>query len=579
MDHVAPSALELPVIWQRPAAGRPDGETPGDPPVATEAGRLRVWCSGFIANRSELLAAGGLAADASDAEIFAALFRRHGVDAARRIAGTLSWILLDSERRELFAGRDRAGTGSVYYSQAADRLVLAERVARVRSHLEGEVGLNLRALVARCHGVAPPPGETAFAEIRSLEPGGRLFASAAGLRIDRYWQLDTQRSLRLRSDTAYAEALRELLFTVVAQYRPAGPCAVALSSGLDSTAVAAALRATGSAAEISLFTFALPGLPEADETAGAMAVAARLGLPLEVIRGEQLWPLSGEAPRTLEEGPLVAYQELWEELYRRLDRRGVRVALTGSSGDHLLGGGGVLVYPDLLLRGSWLELSRQLRAERDRSGAGLPGLVKERLVRPLVRALLPRRWAARKRRLPWLRREFHQTLRECLPRDGRRWSMLPGRRLRLAALQDPMLPFSSSLMSLRAAERGVELRHPLVDHRLLEFAAALPLDQCLRAGVPKFVLRNAMRGYLPEEILRPQERVLPRALFDRGLRERQRETVRELITGMRAAELGLVDEQKLQAAYQRYLEGSGGTMFWHTLALEDWLRRYAWTRP
>ena len=177
--------------------------------------------------------------------------------------------------------------------------------------------------------------------------------------------------------------------------------------------------------------------------------------------------------------------------------------------------------------------------------------------------------------MPWLRRRFRRALLESCPPDGRRWRMLPGRRLRLAVLEDRMLPFGGSLASLRAAEQGVEVRRPLIDHRLMEFAASLPLDQCLRAGVPKWILRNAMRGYLPEQILQPQERVLPLALFERGLRERERLKAQELITGMRAAELGLVDERELQLVYGRYQDGSGSTLFWHTLMLEAWLRRYA----
>lgn len=521
-----------------------------------------------------MLQTAGLAPSAADAEILGALFRRHGVDAARRIAGTLTWILLDRQGETLFAGRDRAGNGSLYYAAVDDQVVVGERIGQVRSRLAGRTSLNRRALVALSHGLAPPPGETGFAEIRAVAPGSILVGSAAGLSLERYWRLDRQEILELRSDGEYAEALRALLLRVVAEYRPRVPSAVALSSGLDSSAVAAALHAAGSADGIALFTFGMSELPESDESAGAADIAAFLRLPLEVIRGDELWPLSGAAPATLEEGPLVAYQGLWEELYRRLRRRDIRVAFTGASGDHLLGGSGVLVYPDLLLRGAWRKLARQLRAEHRKSAATLPGLLWGRLLRPLAKAFQPARRTAAKRCLPWLRPEFRGLLLEVLPAGRRPW-MLPGRGSRLAALEDPMLPFGGSLMSLRAAERQIELRHPLTDHRLVEFAAALPLDQCLRAGVPKFILRNAMRGLLPPRILGLQERVLPLALFHRGLREREQGRVRELLTGMRASDLGLVDERLLRAAYDRYLQGSGSTAFWHTLVLEDWLRRYA----
>ena len=570
--------LELPVVWAPPPGGRAagGGRPAPDRAAAADVGPARVWCSGFIANRRELLAATGLSPAASAADILRALFRRHGPACAQRIIGPFAWIVLDPERGELVAARDRAGIHGIYYAECGGGVVVADRVGEVRLHLQRPGELNLRALVAQSHGFAPLPDETCFAGVRALPPGSLLIGSANGLRLERYWRLAAGKVLRLDRDGDYAEAFRELLFTVVEQYRPAGPSAATVSSGLDSTAVAAALRATGAGSELRLFTFGLPGLPTSDESEGAAAVAEFLDLPLEIIPSEGLWPMSGwDSLELLEEGTVVTYQELWNELFQRLRQRGLRVAFTGVSGDHLFGGTGVLLYPDLLLGGRWRQLALRMREHREQSGEDLSALLGGHLLRPLVKAFLPRRWAVARQRLPWLRREYHRALLESRPADRRRWRMLPGRRLRLAALEDGMLPFGSLLASLRAAAQGIELRHPLTDHRLLEFAATLPLDQCLRAGVPKMILRNAMRGYLPERILRPQERVMPFALFEHAMREREQRRVRELITGMRAAELGLVDEAALRQAFERYLQGSGSTVFWHTLTLEAWLRRYA----
>ena len=128
----------------------------------------------------------------------------------------------------------------------------------------------------------------------------------------------------------------------------------------------------------------------------------------------------------------------------------------------------------------------------------------------------------------------------------------------------------------RQAERnGVEFRHPLLDHRLIEFALSLPTDQTFRASQRKIIVRNAMRGLLPSSVIDMWDKILPSAIFHRGIREREQAKVWPLMTNMRAAEMGFVDEPKLRCAYQDYLDGkTDNTLFWHTLTLEDWLRRW-----
>jgi asparagine synthase (glutamine-hydrolysing) len=131
------------------------------------------------------------------------------------------------------------------------------------------------------------------------------------------------------------------------------------------------------------------------------------------------------------------------------------------------------------------------------------------------------------------------------------------------------------MLTAQAARHGIELRHPLLDHRLFEFAASLPTAQTFAAGMRKIILRNAMRGRLPDEVVDRRGKTYPAAIARRGLRERERAKVWSLVTNMRAADLGFVDEQRLRQAYGDYLTGrSDSSLFWHTLTLEAWLRRY-----
>ena len=143
-------------------------------------------------------------------------------------------------------------------------------------------------------------------------------------------------------------------------------------------------------------------------------------------------------------------------------------------------------------------------------------------------------------------------------------------------MQDPFLTQVAEHCDRRAGARhDIKMRHPLLDHRLFEFAASLPTTQTFRAGQRKIIMRNAMRGLLPDDIVNMWGKITPETISERGLREREQGKVWPLLAHMRAAELGLVDEARLREAYQSYVDRkTNDSLFWYTLTLEDWLRRY-----
>jgi len=125
-----------------------------------------------------------------------------------------------------------------------------------------------------------------------------------------------------------------------------------------------------------------------------------------------------------------------------------------------------------------------------------------------------------------------------------------------------------------ATSFGLQLRHPLLDHRLFELAARLPSTACYRAGYHKLVLRQLMRQRLPESVSATRDKTVPVALFHRGVRGEGRSKVWPLLHDMRADALGLVDQGRLRRAFQRYLDGEDDFTFWRAASLEDWLRRH-----
>jgi len=543
--------------------------------LSLESQACCLWCAGFIANRSDLIQQTGLPKETPDWQLLLHLYQRYGGHAARYIAGPFAWILWDGDRHELVVARDRLGSQGLYYTVHGETVLIANRVELLLDALPSAPVFNPRSVIAQVNGLAPLAGETFYKDIHAVEPGGFLAIRRDRIEVSHYWRVEPQPTLKLASDAEYAETFRGLLCQVVAGY--ISPCrmGVTLSSGLDSTSLAAAIRIVAPAADLTAFCFITPELPEADESQGARAVCDRLNLPAVTIRADLHWPLStAEGIKTSVATPFWGYYtELWDTVFREIQQHGANVVFTGLSGDHLFGGN-VFAYSDLLLTGHWLELGQQIHHHLSHSKMGLLGVLRRMVLGPILHAYLPL-WRKRSSvPVPWLGEKYRSLYQECFVRSDKSYGMLPGRQQRLNTLRDPLLPQGVERSHLQAAEHNIELRRPLLDHRLIEFAASLPTTQTFRAAQRKIIVRNAMRGYLPDDVLDRWGKIYPTAIAERGLKEREQAKVWALMTNMRAAELGFVDEQRLQQTYRDYLAGKENSLFWHTLTLEDWLRRY-----
>jgi asparagine synthase (glutamine-hydrolysing) len=388
-----------------------------------------------------------------------------------------------------------------------------------------------------------------------------------------YWQIEPQPVLRLRDDTSYAEAFRERFFSIIEEYSDQGAAGVTLSGGMDSTSVAAALRSVAPNALLTAFSWVSPELPEADESRAIEAVGRKLRCPVITIAADQLWPLRSD-PGILPSpaGPFFNfYSDLWDVTFRRVRAHDLRVLFSGLGGDHLFGGN-VFSYPDLLLTGRWGRLVSEIRTHLPHSELNLKQLVRRMVLGPIAEPFLRPFRPLAAPASTWIGNGLKDVLES---QSETPHGLLPGRRERLRVLRDSLLPAVAEMMTAHAAQHGIELRHPLLDHRLVELAASLPTSQTFSAGVRKIIMRNAMRGLLPDEVVERSHKVYLNTVAERGLREREQAKVWALMTNMVAAEMGFVDEERLREEYRSYLEGkTRRARFWHTLTLEAWLRRY-----
>lgn len=556
-----------------------------------ESGELRRWCSpaqadlvvqdgvlamaGFVANRAALLA--GLPNTASDAEIITAAWRQSGQRAAETIFGDAAWIAYDVRKREATLACDRLGLNGVFYASHGSEIWLSLSLDALLACWPGRRAVNPSAIARQLNAQPPAEGETHYAGIHALERGCTLTLTAGKQQLRRYWDMRLLPEIKLASDAEYADAYRALLFNVAREYAPAGRAAITLSSGMDSNSVAAALREVAPALDLIGMTWTSPELPAADESRHVHEVAAKLDIPLHQVLGDQFWTMCHpEGIRTQRGTPFTLYyDDLWDAGHACIRDAGATTVFDGFAGDVLFGAN-VFAYPDLLMEGRWLQMAREFRSHMRQTTSGItwPRALRMMVIAPMAKAYLPA-WARRKPApSTWLHASqvdlWRSTQAPPPARAGK-----PGRLMRLEVLAQPFTTQVGMYYGSLARRFGLQPRHVLLDHRLIEFALSLPTNQSIRNGQRKTIMRNALRGRLPDSVVNMWGKIVPTLISERGLREREQTKIWSYMANMRAAQMGFVDEPALHKAYRDYLDNkTQNALFFYALSLEDWLRRY-----
>ncbi|MBN2117195.1 MAG: hypothetical protein JW730_11520 [Anaerolineales bacterium] len=559
----SPDPVLLDTEWSRPL--QPNG--------------LSLWSSGYVANQDELISRYGLSKQLSTSDLLLFLFRKMGATAsAKLVAGPCSWMVWDPAQKLLLVVSDRMGLAPLYYAQFKGCLWIAddENVLLTKAGIPRQS--NPSAVVAQIDSLSMLEDETIYKDIYKLTPGTVWTCGSDHSIREIYWRAELQPVLRLKDNREYAEALRALLVQVVDEHVPRKQFALTLSSGMDSSSIAGALRLARPSDRIPSIGQIMPALPGSNEQEWILATSQKLNLDLTELQVDQFWPLKPSGP--CENLPrITAYQEIWGITCLEARKQGARILITGAMGDQCFGSS-ICSYSDLLLNSRWIELGRQIRHEWVQGYYIRPPDWKT----PLRRSLRPLKQYIDNLLLPlkqmkpvsWLHPSQQAVYEQVRYANRRPFKIgLPARVMRWWQIIDPG-SLQNILQFHKFAQRlGIEMRHPLWDHRILEFVLQLPAEQTYQSGTQKIVLRNAMRGILPDKVVELRKKIVPFDLFHRGLRERSVEQAMDLMTNMRLADMGYVLPSELQAAYQRYLRGETNHQnFFYTLMLESQVR--AW---
>ncbi|MFB3818171.1 MAG: asparagine synthase (glutamine-hydrolyzing) [Candidatus Methylomirabilales bacterium] len=567
-----------------------------DQPMANEDGTLHIVFNGEIYNYRELRpgleARGHVFRTESDTEVILHAYEADGPDCLAHLRGMFAFAIWDARRRSLFLARDRVGKKPLFYHAGPDRFAFASEAKA----LLATGRLAAEADPAALHdyltlGYVPAP-RSALRGIRKLPPAHWLMVQDGRLALQRYWSL-RYAPKRRAGVPELCEALRAHLAEAVRLRLVSDvPLGAFLSGGIDSSAVVAAMAA---AADRPVRTFAV-GFDAAafDERVHAQRVASRFGTEhTELLVKPSAVDL---LPRLVDhyDEPFGDASAVPAYCIAELTRRHVTVVLNGDGGDEAFAG-----YPryrtvaraaraDVLPRALWRGAAALLRGLPARPGP----LAKLHRVSEAMALDPARRYARWSSLLPAERRAALYT-----PDFAAATADLDAEAPVAAAFAaaDGADPVDAALgadvsvylpedllvkMDRASMAHGLEARSPFLDHVFMEFAAGLPAGLKLHGREKKWILRESLRGRLPDAIL---DR--PKMGFSTPLRDWFRGELYPAAQDLLLAPGARIARYVRQEAVARMLAAhaagrlDAGEPLWALLVLETWHRTVLEARP
>lgn len=492
-------------------------------PIVDETGNLCLTLDGRVDNRDELKAAleaeGEKLRGDTDAELVLRAYQVWGEECPKRILGDFAFVIWDGKHRQLFCARDILGIKPFYYYIDGHTFLFASELRSLfedptvpREPNEGMIGEYLAMDVVSQE-------ETLYRGVFRLPQAHVLVIQPGKVRKARYWDIDPAREIRHRSDDAYAEEFLDIFKEAVrCRLRSHRIVGADLSGGLDSSSivcVAHSLYREGVVANPGLETFSLlfPGMA-CDESGYIQEVGRMWGITSNAVDAvDPDVSCFTEQVRRYYDIPFSPNGVMLDPVMALAQAKAVRVHLTGVGGDQWLTGS-LGHHADFLRRFRIADLIRQSRFDSQvLSGLDEPTSPFFLVVRHGLWPLLPRlakraiKWAILRERdgVPrWIDSQFARRIQLS---ERLRKKHTAGHRFPTVAQKELGLNLTSAWSSLgrESVERygfwfGIEYRHPFLDRRVIEFAMALPEEQRWQRDQTKFVLRQAMRGLLPEAV-------------------------------------------------------------------------------
>lgn len=563
----------------------------GQQPISNEDGSVVTVFNGEIYNyrelRDELESRGHTLATESDTEVIVHLYEDYGEGCPCHLRGMFGFAVWDSRQRRLFVARDRLGIKPLYFTQAGGALIFASEIKAILQHPAVRVELNLEALDNYLSLKYVPAPQTIFKGISALPPGSSLTCDSNGVRIRRYWDLSfTNHDNGPLREEVYAEQLEALLRECVKQHLMSDvPFGAFLSGGVDSSTIVA-LMSQFMNEPVKTYSVGFEGDGEAfSELPYARMVAKKFHTDHHevIIRASHYSDLAEKVVWHLDQ-PLAENATLANYMVAQLAARDVKMVLTGEGGDELFAG--YARYSGERFSPLFRRIPQSVKSLGLRACSRLPGLRRQKLA--LFALSQPDEISRFVNWFPLFNSEIKQSLlsaglRKSLSGYGADY-VFAEHLSRTDAVEplNRMLYVDTKLwladLLLARGDKmsmavSLEARVPLLDHKLVEFAASLPQNLKLRKFTRKYLLKKVSKAWLPQEILTRKKQGFPMPT-SQWLRKEARPFMRDVLSASALKRRGLFHPpfvEKLMSEHERGF-ADHGSLLWGLMNVELWQR-------
>jgi len=473
-------------------------------PCVLTSGTIITW-DGRLDNREELISDLGnaLPNDVADVEIVASAYDRWQAKAFAKLLGDWALSVWDAKNRSLILAKDFAGIRPLFYSIKNDSVTWCTVFDPLVLLADHSFRLN-KEYVCGWLGLFPAVHLTPYIGIHSVPPASYVRITENRSETVKYWDFDQAKSLRYARDEDYEEHFRSVFFVSVRRrLRSSSPVLAELSGGMDSSAIVCVADHVAGAPLVHTVSYYDDSEPNWNERPFFTLVEqkrGRSGLHINVGAGPMSPYEPGEDTFSSVPNSELMSREARNAFTAHMASNRYRVLLCGIGGDEVLGGVPTPIpeLADLLARGRPLTLAHQLKMwalSRRKPWFWLLG--------ETVKEFFPAFLAAPQHKKPqaWIDAELIRRHRAAFRGYEQR--------LKIAG---PLPSFQENLRTLDGLRRQIgcaaphrdpvyEVRYPYLDRSLLEFLYSIPRDQLVRPGQRRSLMRRAMTGIVPSEVL------------------------------------------------------------------------------
>ncbi len=563
----------------------------GDQPLANEDGTVQVVFNGEIYNfsevRRELVARGHRFRTGSDTEVIVHGYEEWGDDCVDRFRGMFSFAVWDEPARRLLLARDRLGVKPLYYAELPGTGVVFG--SEIKSLLEDPAvprAWRPDAIDAYLTLLYVPAPDTIYQAVHKLPPGHILVAEAGRIRVSRYWDLRFTGDGDAAREADYLEELDSLLKEAVGLRLVSDvPLGAFLSGGVDSSTVVAYMKDASAVPPITIAVGFDDGTD--DEVRHAERVARHVGCDFHALtvdaRVDDLLPrLAWHFDEPFADSSAVPTYHV-----SKAARQLVTVALSGDGGDELWAGyarhrvehweqrARTALGPAAAAAG-WLGQALPLSIKGARSLRHLAAAPDQAYALKHAYGMFEGGAKARLYSGDFTKAvgdadplvSFRDAYRACGSTDAMDRAMYVDARTYM--IDDVLTKVDRMSMAV-----SLEAREPLLDHKLLEFAARVPASLKLRDGRTKYLLRRALERKVPREIVDRPKRGFD-APIGRWLRGPLAGLGSALLLDGRLRDRGLFAPREVTRLWEEHQSGRAdhSHRLWQLVMLELWFRQF-----